>query len=320
VKSRSGTAEDHSAAVDGQDRDGNAEFPPGAGVILVADDFGISDGVSRGIEELAAAGRLSATSAIVTLPTWPAAGGGHGSRLPHLRDRIAIGLHLNLTLGAPLGPMPRLAPDQHFPPHSNVLRRSLTGGLDTNELAAEIVRQLEAFERETGHPPDYLDGHQHVHALPVVRSALLQALQSYDPDRRMFVRDPADRTTAILKRRVSAAKALVISAVSAGFGAMIRKAGFATNMGFSGVSAFGEHTPYATELAAFFRASGPCHLVMCHPGYPDDALAALDPVVGRRRQELDAIMAAPGLDAAIWHVTRDPGTGRVRWPTYEARA
>lgn len=320
MSSRSGTAEDHAAAVGSQHRHGKAEFPAGAGVILVADDFAISDGVSRGIAELAAAGRLSATSAIVTLPTWPAAGGGHGIRLSRLRDRLALGLHLNLTLGAPLGPMPRLAPELRFPPHSSILRKSLTKGLDPDEISAEIVRQLEAFERETGHPPDYLDGHQHVHALPVVRSALLQALQSYDPDRRMLVRDPADRTAAILRRGVSATKALVIAAVSTGFGAMIRTAGFATNIGFSGVSSFDDQTPYATELAAFFRAPGPRHLVMCHPGYPDDALAALDPVLGRRRQELDALMAAPGLDAAIWHISRDPGTGRVHWPGHEGQS
>jgi predicted glycoside hydrolase/deacetylase ChbG (UPF0249 family) len=319
VNSRSGTTADHSAASGRQGKDGKAEFPAAAGVILVADDFGISDGVSRGIEELAAAGRLSATSAIVTLPTWPAAGGGHGPRLSRLRDGVAIGLHLNLTLSAPLGPMPYLAPDHRLPPHPSLLRRSLTGGLDMGEITAEILRQLQAFERETGHRPDYLDGHQHVHALPVVRTSLLQALQSYDPDRRILVRDPADSAAAILRRGISTTKALVIASVSAGFGAMVRKAGFATNNGFSGVSAFDERTPYVTELAAFFRAPGRRHLVMCHPGHPDDALAELDPVVGRRRQEFDAIMAAPGLDAAIWHVTRDPTTGRVRWPSHEAQ-
>jgi predicted glycoside hydrolase/deacetylase ChbG (UPF0249 family) len=288
-------------------------------VILVADDFAISDGVSRGIEELAAAGRLSATSAIVTLPTWMAAGGGHGARLARLRDRIAIGLHLNLTLGVPLGSMPRVVADGRLPAHPGLLRMSLSGGLDANEIGAEILRQLEAFEREAGHPPDYLDGHQHVHALPVVRSALLKALETYDPQRRMLVRDPADRVRSIVTRGTGVAKALVISTVAAGFGAMIRKAGYRTNLGFAGVSSFDERTPYAAELAAFFRAPGSRHLVMCHPGHPDDALAALDPVVRRRRQELDAIMTAPGLDAAIWRLTRDPASGRADWPSPEAR-
>jgi predicted glycoside hydrolase/deacetylase ChbG (UPF0249 family) len=320
VSSGSGSLEAGATAATTSGRGGNADFPAGAAVILVADDFAISEGVSRGIEGLAADGRLSATSAIVTLPTWTSAGGGHGARLAQLRNRIAIGLHLNLTLGAPLGPMPRLAPERRLPPHTSLLRRSLTGSLNADEIRAEILRQLEGFERETGNPPDYLDGHQHVHALPVVRSGLLQALETYDPQRRMLIRDPADRVRAIVKRGISVAKAAVIATVAAGFGAAMRRAGYRTNLGFAGVSAFDERSPYATELAAFFRAPGPRHLVMCHPGYPDDALAALDPVVGRRRQELDAIMSAPGLDDAIWHPTRDPVTGCASWPGADSRS
>ncbi|KAB2849833.1 MAG: ChbG/HpnK family deacetylase, partial [Hyphomicrobiaceae bacterium] len=39
-------------------------------VLLCADDYAISAGVSRGIAELAEARRISAASAIVTLPRW----------------------------------------------------------------------------------------------------------------------------------------------------------------------------------------------------------------------------------------------------------
>ena len=37
-------------------------------VILCADDFGLADGVSRGIVELAEMGRLSATGAMTNMP------------------------------------------------------------------------------------------------------------------------------------------------------------------------------------------------------------------------------------------------------------
>ena len=39
-------------------------------VILCADDFGLADGVSRGIVELAWKGRLSATGAMTNMPGW----------------------------------------------------------------------------------------------------------------------------------------------------------------------------------------------------------------------------------------------------------
>lgn len=45
----------------------SGEEPP-ANILLVADDFAISEGVTEGIEQLARAHRISATSAIVTLP------------------------------------------------------------------------------------------------------------------------------------------------------------------------------------------------------------------------------------------------------------
>ena len=82
-------------------------------IILCADDYAMTEGVSRAIGELAAARRLSATS-VHGRPRahWPAmAPAAAACTAAHL----AIGLHLNLTLGAPLGPMPRLAPGGELP-------------------------------------------------------------------------------------------------------------------------------------------------------------------------------------------------------------
>jgi predicted glycoside hydrolase/deacetylase ChbG (UPF0249 family) len=286
-----------------------AEFQPGSNVILCADDFAITEGVSRGIEELARARRLSATSAIVNQPGWQKA----AERLRSLRPFVAAGLHLNLTLGSPLGPTPGLAPDGEFPDNITLIQRCITGGIDTGEVASEIDRQLDRFEEGLGVQPDFIDGHQHVHALPRIRHALIDVLSRRYRHQRPLVRDPGDHALAILCRRTAAHKAMVISALAYGFGDKLRAAGFPTNHGFSGVSPFKLDIPFAKELAHFFTSRGPRHLVMCHPGYPDAALAELDPVVERRRHELDALFAAPRLDEAIWHP--DPRTDRspVDW-------
>ena len=119
---------------------------------------------------------------------------------------------------------------------------------------------------------------------------------------------------SMLQRLSSAQKALVIAGLAAGFGRGMRRAGFTTNAGFAGVSAFDVAVPFADELAEFFRAPGRRHLVMCHPGYPDADLARLDPHTQRRRQELDAIMAEPRLDATIWHVQRSGDAETPVWP------
>lgn len=283
----------------------------GARPILTADDFALSEGVSAGIEALARARRISAAGAMVTMPRWPE----HAPRLAALRGDIAIGLHLNLTLGAPLGAMPSLAPDGRLPAIATLVSRALARRLDRAEIAAEITRQFGQFAAATGYPPDFIDGHQHVHALPVVRDALIDALATGPAAVRPLVRNPADTARRISSRGLYPAKSLMLAGLARGFGRLLARHGWPTNDSFSGVSAFERASPYAAELARALRAPGRRHLVMCHPGIPDAELAALDPVVERRRDELDALSAFAGLPDLIWHPARAPDGPLIDWGT-----
>lgn len=255
---------------------------PEHAVVLCADDFGLTEGVSRGILELADMGRLSATSAMTNCPAWAST----APLLKALAGRIGVGLHLNLTTGAPLGPMPSFAPGGAFPANGAVVARALTLRLPQEEIAAEIARQLDAFEAALGRAPDFVDGHQHVHVLPGVRGALLRLLQERGL-KGIWLRDPRDRLGAILKRRISREKALVVAGFAAGFGRAARRAGFDTNDGFSGYSPFdqADEDEMHALFAGAFSALGPRHLVMCHPGYPDEALRGLDQVIESRGRE-----------------------------------
>jgi predicted glycoside hydrolase/deacetylase ChbG (UPF0249 family) len=111
-------------------------------VMLCADDYGIAAGVTRGILELGAVKRASATSAFVTFPRWSE----DGPQLAEGRRKLATGLHLNLTLGAPLGAMPTLAPSGQFPTSGQLALAAIRRSLDIAEIAAEFTRQLAAFE------------------------------------------------------------------------------------------------------------------------------------------------------------------------------
>lgn len=266
-------------------------------------------GVSRGILELAQLRRLSATSALVTLERWPQ----DATPVAQMRDRIAVGLHIDLTLGKPLGPMPSLAPDARFPSLRQILIRVLTGRIDQEEIAAEVTRQLDRFEEATGFPPDHVDGHQHVHALPAIRNGVLKALTKRFPSGGPLVRDPADSFSAIRKRGLAVRKSLVISLLCSGFGAAARARGFTVNDSFSGTSPFKEGQPYGDELQAAFSAGGRHHLVMCHPGHVDPELAGLDPVVARRAEEHAALAQAPDLPAKLWHPQRTADGSIVNW-------
>ncbi len=278
-------------------------------IILCADDFALTEGVTRGIAELADAGRLSATSALVTTRHWPA----HAIRLNELRAKIAVGLHFNLSLGRPLGVMPWLCPTGNFPTLPAILRASLAWHIPRDEIAAEFTRQFEAFEGAMGYAPDFIDGHQHVHALPGVRDAVLSALAAKGAHPQTLIRDPSDGAAAILGRGAAVKKALFLATVARGFGEAARAAGFLTNTSFSGVSPFDETKSYRAELDRFFTKTSIRHLVMCHPGHVDEELPALDPVVGRRDQEFDALMRHEQLPALIWRPARSCD-GLLDWP------
>jgi predicted glycoside hydrolase/deacetylase ChbG (UPF0249 family) len=263
-------------------------------VTICADDYGLTEGISRGIRELAAEARISATGAIVTRGRWPS----DAAALQALDGRIDIGLHFNLTLGAPLGRMPALAPAGVLPPIGTIVRHALGRRLDRGELAAEAARQLGAFVRHFGRAPDFVDGHQHVHALPIVREALLDALDDFPVAGPPWLRDPADRYARILRRGRFAKKALAVAALGAGFGAAARARGHATNDGFAGFSDFDASADFGAVMHAALTAPGPRHLVMVHPGHVDAELRGLDPAVESRASEY-AYLGSAGFERTL---------------------
>ncbi|MFO1232108.1 MAG: ChbG/HpnK family deacetylase [Paenacidovorax caeni] len=134
-------------------------------IALCVDDYGLNDGVNQAVLALAQLGRVQAVSAMVGGPAWR-------QGAPALRAldgaAVEVGLHLDLTECA-------LDPALRFP-LSRLIARAYLGQLDRNALQREIVAQLDAFEHAMGRAPAYVDGHQHVHQLPVVRTLLLAEL------------------------------------------------------------------------------------------------------------------------------------------------
>lgn len=277
------------------------------GIVLIADDYGLTAGVSDAIVRLARDKRLSGTSVLVTEPCF----GDEAQALAPLRSGLAIGLHVNLTLGVPLGPMPSLAPEVRFPPLTKVIRRALRGALDVSEVEAEILRQVIRFEEGFGAPPDFIDGHQHVHALPGVRDALFRILRARNYPCTPLLRNPADRLARIVLRGESRAKALLIALLCKGFAAAAKAHGFQTNDGFSGVTVF-QPRQTARDFARAVRQMGPCHLMMCHPGLADAALSRLDPVTDRRQVEYDYLAVDNAATPLLWQACRGEDGG-IAW-------
>ena len=255
--------------------------------ILCADDLGLSPAVSAGIIEAAARRRISAASAMVNLPSWPAAAQGWRQASP----TAGLGLHLNLTVGAPLSALRDQLGGAGFPAIGFWLRGMGASKTMIQALQLEIEAQLDAFQAATGTMPRHIDGHQHVHVLPPVSAALLSVLQRRALAPSLWLRNSADTTRRILQRGGQTAKALSVKVLARGFGGRLRKAGITSNDGFAGFSGFDAASDYAEAFKSYLVAPGPRHLVMCHPGYVDDELHARDGVTATRPRELEFLLS-----------------------------
>ena len=145
---------------------------------LCADDYGISPGVSEAIRELIARGRLNATSAMVVAPSFGPSAALQLSNRTAGKAGVAIGLHLTMT--APFRPLTAFAPvtkDGTFPPISDMLVRAFWPQFDRALVAREVEAQIDAFVAAFGRPPDFVDGHHHVHLLPRISEAVLAAIK-----------------------------------------------------------------------------------------------------------------------------------------------
>jgi predicted glycoside hydrolase/deacetylase ChbG (UPF0249 family) len=160
---------------------------------------------------------------------------------------------------------------------------------------------LDAFADCFGAMPDYVDGHQHVHILPKIRTWLFECLLDRGLGKKIWLRNSADRVGRILARRCELKKALSVAFLGRGFAAEAAARGFATNDGFSGFSAFDATRDLRTLFPRYLIAPGSRHLVMCHPGFCDEELVLIDPVTLTRERELNYLLSQDFLDALKKH-------------------
>jgi predicted glycoside hydrolase/deacetylase ChbG (UPF0249 family) len=125
-------------------------------LIVNADDFGLTRGVSRGILACYQTGIVTSTTLMVNRGADPA-------QLDELRSSgLGVGLHVNLTLGTPISDPRRVASlldrQGQFVREARVqAERAIP-----DEARIEMGNQIEEFQRLMGRFPTHLDSHHHV--------------------------------------------------------------------------------------------------------------------------------------------------------------
>ena len=231
-----------------------------------------------------------------------------------LKDKADVGLHFTLTDQPPLGPMPTLAPDGRLPPLGRLMGWAYRGKLNAPaaraEIRDELSRQIAAFTDAWGAPPDYIDGHQHIHQLPGIRDAVVEALAGLPG---AYVRLCGEPVRAVLRRGVAVPKTLLIGGLGGGLKRMARARGIPANDRFAGVYDFAGSRPFAELMPRFLDGIGGRALVMVHPGLPDEELRRVDTLVEPRRAEYDYLRGpefAALLEARNIRLTRFAGFPR----------
>lgn len=245
---------------------------------VCVDDVGLHAGINAAALALVGLGRVHALACQVGGPAWTDA----AEQLRRL-EGVDVGLHLDLTQH-PLLYRPR--------PLEHVIARSLLRRFDTAALRAEVAAQLDHFERGVGRPPDFIDGHQHVHQLPQVREAMLAELRHRGMSRPWLRntrrrRLPRWQFKPWLIERLGAA-ALARQAQAAGFG---------QNRALLGVYDFAAAGPsYGALLQRWLAVAGDGDLLMCHPSMwvPVDS----DGILAARVAEF-GVLSGVGFDAQV---------------------
>ena len=251
-------------------------------LIVNADDFGHTKGVSEGILRAYREGIVTSTSVMINKP---AAADGLRLALGVASD-LGFGLHLTLTSGRPVlaaESIPDLVQASGSFHRPEELMMALAG-IDLSQVERELRAQVELFIQIAGRAPDHLDSHHHItYKSPVLLSVMLQLAQELD----MPIRNPFQRNDDQAEAAMGEKQAVIRSED------MLRRSQVLMP------DCFLEHF-YAKQATLgnllnmlFDLPDGVCEL-MCHPAIVDDALRDSSTYSERRADEL-AVLVHPSV-------------------------
>ena len=139
-------------------------------LIINADDFGLSEGVNRGILECFKKGALTSATLMVNTD-------GFADAARIIRDEpLPTGLHLNVVRGRPISPpekVPSLVDKSGmFLTLAAFSMRVFFGRISAEELKAEFRAQA-GRALDSGVKITHFDSHRHVHLMPFVMEAAI---------------------------------------------------------------------------------------------------------------------------------------------------
>lgn len=252
-------------------------------IILCADDFAQNEAISEGILRLATQNKINAISCMVNSTLWPEV---HQALQP-LKTSHFLGLHFNLTGGKALSAEWQNRYGQTFTSLASLLTASYFRQIDSKAVEAEILAQLDAFTTATGMHPDFIDGHQHVHQLPIIRDIWLRVYHSRQLN--SFIRNTSNGWLDFTSIQGFPKRQLIPLLGGITFKHRLQKEAIPSNSSFAGIYTLNQGVHYNDYFKHFLATSQHNGLIMCHPGMPSTDVK--DPQYQNRHHELEYLMS-----------------------------
>lgn len=264
-------------------------------LIINADDFGLSEGINRGIIEALAARALTSTSVMVSMPAFSDA----ARRARAFGDALGVGLHFTLTVGRPLTRAASLVDAAgNFLSLPALAVRALTDRVRRRDVADECAAQI-ALARDAGFRLTHLDGHHHVHLLPGIRAAVRDVVQA---ERVPAVRRPLERLVGVPNWWRRLPERALLRALAREVDR--QRWNVVTADHFVGSSLLGARNFHDALVRTIVSLRRGTTELMVHPGYVPESLPGNDAYTTQREVELRALTSPDVI--ALLH------SGRIR--------
>ena len=246
-------------------------------LIVNADDYGLTPGVSAGIRYAHTHGLVTSTSVLVTQPTIAEEIQMATSETPNL----GLGLHLNLTSGKPIQDCRKIRTllnetGNFYRPSELESKLEI---LDPSEVDAEWQAQLERFQNLVNSSPDHIDSH---HYISYRTPWLFQIMIKLAADIRCPVRMPFSylATTRMGEMPFRTTGSMIIQAPR-----ILRR--YQVSSSAHCITAF--YGPHATDKALrniLLRLEPGVTELVCHPGFNNLELMKKSSYHQNRQEEL----------------------------------
>ena len=239
-------------------------------LVVNADDFGLSQGINRGILSAHQNGILRSTSIMPNGSAFEDA-----VRIARETPELGVGIHLSL-IGeksvSPAGELRGMVNDEGLLPDSYpaFTRQLLSKRFNAGHVRTEIRAQIELV-LTAGIDPTHIDSHQHLHMLPAVFDIVLDVAREYAIP---VVRIPLHRGGGTGRGGTIArlVQALILPRIDRSRLRQVEAAGLRTADWFWGLEVSGKMDE-ASLMATLQSLGLGVNEVMCHPGISDAATA-----------------------------------------------